>query len=360
MNYPAPQYAAAAQPAQSGAIAGIASASICCIAALSLLVIGAIALGVGLGVGLSTRNNGSSGGGVVGVGGNNNPPATTTTTAGTNISANATAPAPAGNFAILPAPVVNCNAATATCGCPAIQPLFAAPRIVQGYTARPNSWPWVVNIAVVINTTFTGGCGGTLITTRHVLTAAHCFLRTTTPGAVTVRAGVQTLSNANEGQTLAVTNIILHPNYDGTPGSNFPNDIAILTLQNPVTLSRTIGICCLSYNTALPAVGDTAVVIGWGLTTNAGQGSDVLLQAVIRVENPSATCQVQSTNIQFCAGFAGTDTCQGDSGGPLMTSVNNAWTCTGIVSFGGICGAANGVYVRVSAYQQFITTNTAV
>jgi hypothetical protein len=36
-----------------------------------------------------------------------------------------------------------------------------------------------------------------------------------------------------------------------------------------------------------------------------------------------------------------------------MTSVNNSWTCTGIVDFGSGCGA-NAYYARVSAFQSFI------
>ena len=307
----------------------------------------------------SEKNNGSSGG-------STNPPFTTisttvtssatatsstTTTRSTTSTSVATAAAPAGTFAILPPPVVTCvYGGSATCGCSATQPLFAAPRVVQGYTARANSWPWIVSL------TYTTGdegsfCGGTLITYRHVLTAAHCFFDpTTAPDDLVIRADVQTLSNGNEGQTIAVATITIHPNY--VP-ENDVYDIAILTLTTPVAQTPTVGLCCLSFDTTLPAVGERAVIIGWGDTTDGGQSSNVLLQAVVQVQAPSATCAIPSTDIEFCAGFSGTDTCQGDSGGPFMTSVNNAWTCTGVVSRGVFCGTPD-VYTRVSAYQEFI------
>ncbi len=57
--------------------------------------------------------------------------------------------------------------------------------------------------------------------------------------------------------------------------------------------------------------------------------------------------------------FCFTDTCQGDSGGPLMAfSSNNRWTLIGITSYGYGCAQRTyaGVYTRVAAYQDWITT----
>ena len=93
--------------------------------------------------------------------------------------------------------------------------------------------------------------------------------------------------------------------------------------------------------------------MGWGRTAEGIFSSipDDLLQAVVQIQNSSATCTASSIN--FCAGLGTTDTCQGDSGGPLLTSVNNQLTCTGIVSSGVGCRGF-GSYTRVSAFRSFI------
>jgi hypothetical protein len=94
---------------------------------------------------------------------------TTTTTTTTSVL---TAPAPAGNFSILAPPSIDCTYNASGCGCAAIQPVFAAPRIFQGYAARANSWPWMAKLIMTVNGN-QFGCGGFLITYRHVVTAGH-------------------------------------------------------------------------------------------------------------------------------------------------------------------------------------------
>ena len=62
------------------------------------------------------------------------------------------------------------------CGKPAIKPITADNnRIINGFKAVPHSWPWMISLG------FTGkldqqlhACGGALISSRFVLTAAHC------------------------------------------------------------------------------------------------------------------------------------------------------------------------------------------
>jgi hypothetical protein len=67
----------------------------------------------------------------------------------------------------------------------------------------------------------------------------------------------------------------------------------------------------------------------------------------------------------ICAGLAegGKDSCQGDSGGPLVTkALDGEYRQIGVVSFGRQCALKDtpGVYSRVSAFQDWLQTNTGI
>jgi len=62
------------------------------------------------------------------------------------------------------------------CGTQPIQPVgISSARIVGGMEARPNSWPWQ---CAVYGDLGGGGfmqCGGSVISSTYILTAAHCL-----------------------------------------------------------------------------------------------------------------------------------------------------------------------------------------
>ncbi|CAF0874893.1 unnamed protein product [Rotaria sordida] len=326
MDYPAPAYGIVAPPVEFSKTKFIIII-VFIVVIFGLLILGAIAiaLGVGLGVGLSRRHDDSS----------------------SSSSSNSNTD----SYSILSPPTVTCTyGGSTTCGCAATKPSFLTPRIIQGYTATAYSWPWIVALYIDNDKAF---CGGFLISYQHVMTAAHC-VEDIIPSTITVYAGIQTLSSRSSGQSRVVSSLTTHPSYST---SDYTNDIAILTLQSAFNQTTIVGKCCLTFDTSLPSIDEHAVIAGWGATSSTSQTiSDKLLQGVIQIQSSSSSsspCSLMSSSIQICAGYAGTDSCYGDSGSPLMTSVNNSWTCTGIVSSGRGCGT-NGLYTRVSAYQSFI------
>ncbi len=285
--------------------------AVCIILVVAIVFVG-VGLGVGLGIGLRKKS-----------------------TSSTSTSENT----------ILSAPIVNCTYInSSTCGCAASKPTFLSSRIVNGYTAIAHSWPWAV--ALYYNNALL--CEGFLITYEHVITAAHC-VSSLTMTSLQIYAGMYSRSSSTDKQIRNISSIMIHSNYSST---DFLNDIAILKLAAPLITTAAVGICCLPSDLSLPIQGESAVIVGWGRTREITMSSlsDTLQQAVVQIQQ----CNLGSnSDRQFCAAFGRSDTCQGDSGGPLMTSVNNSWTCTGIVSYGIGCGNG-GYYTRVSYYRSFI------
>ncbi|UJR29561.1 hypothetical protein I4U23_010778 [Adineta vaga] len=253
---------------------------------------------------------------------------------------------------ILEAPFVNCTySGSSTCGCSPIKPTFLTPKIINGYLATPNSWPWVVLVEVSAGD-FTEICGGFLITYEYVITAGHCVPEgLVTEAMLTVYAGIRKRSEKNNGQIRSVLKINRQPLFNATV---FTNDIAVLKLASAVTETSLVGLCCLPTDTSLPVVGGNAVIVGWGRTTVNGSQPDELQQAVVKILPPTSSC-VASSDVQFCAGYMTTDTCRGDSGGPVMISSNNLWTCAGSVSSSlGVGCNGLGAYTRIVSQQSFI------
>lgn len=198
-------------------------------------------------------------------------------------------------------------------------------------------------------------CGGSLISDTHVLTAAHC----------NVSRGDQVVINRTDlrsdaGEVISVAGVNRHPRYNGQNTDAAPNnDIAIVTLSRAA--SQGTSIRPVKHDT-LTKPGESATVVGWGLTKENGNSSDVL--RAVRVPffsnadaNRPGSYNGQVNRNMLAAGSTGKDSCQGDSGGPLFMP-NDAGDLrqVGIVSWGNGCARRNfpGVYTRVANYYDWI------
>ncbi|KAG8541806.1 hypothetical protein GDO81_028194, partial [Engystomops pustulosus] len=246
------------------------------------------------------------------------------------------------------------------CGSPLV-----SGRIVGGTDALDGEWPWQVSLR------YQGShiCGGSLISSQWVMSAAHCFKNSVNPYNVTVYLGTYRLSVPDNHTVVSnVSDIIVHPQYTSITGSR--GDIALLKLSNPVTYTRYILPVCLPSVT-FPC-GTECWVTGWGAITYGGNlPYPQTLQKVMTPIIDRGTCDqlyhvgsYTSSSVtiilddMICAGYkdGDKDSCQGDSGGPLVCKVQGAWYQAGIVSWGYGCAAPYkpGVYTRVTAYTSWI------
>ena len=237
-------------------------------------------------------------------------------------------------------------------------------RIVGGREARPNSWPWQVDL--LINGT-THHCGGSLIGPSWVVTSAHCFYRNKRPDQWQVRVGEHN-ETKYEGyeEMIDIQRIIIHPGFFiGSEIHTGDYDIAIIKLKRPAVFHKRVhSICLPNMETSFPA-GKTCYATGWGKQHElAPTYSEVLREVDVEL----VAREVCNSNISYngmlnerymCAGFqgGGKDSCFGDSGGPLACeSENGSFVLTGVVSWGEGCARPNkyGVYLEVRYMLPFI------
>ncbi|KAK4320137.1 hypothetical protein Pmani_008973 [Petrolisthes manimaculis] len=255
---------------------------------------------------------------------------------------------------------IMCSIKAVECGAAKIN--SGADRIVGGSEAKVGEYPWMITFGVDgedDDEGFVTFCGGSIITTTHILTAAHCIDQENIPPTLIVVAGEHDLSTSSESDTqrMIVDSITIHPNYDI---DDVLNDIAILTLTKPLTFTKGVQPVCLAPADELHE-GKTAIVTGWGNTFNDGDDSDVLLEVTVNVytnEECSDAYDEDIPDTMVCAADKGKDSCNGDSGGPMVLLDSGVWQEIGIVSWGAGCADPNfpGVYTRVSKYIDWIVS----
>merc|ERR1719319_47758 len=229
-------------------------------------------------------------------------------------------------------------------------------RIVGGQETEVHEYPWQVGL--VSPNGRSPWCGGTLISSTHVMTAAHCTAGNSASN-IRVLLGEHNIAD-NTFNRVDVAEIIQDPNYDSQSTNS---DFSILRLASPVTFSSAISPACLPAGASQYA-GQVATVTGWG-TLSSGGNQPTVLQEVDVTVTTNAVCKnaygsSSITDLMMCAADSGKDSCQGDSGGPLVLEENGRQALVGVVSWGRGCAMAGfpGVYARVTQRMDWIKANT--
>merc|ERR1739838_628899 len=227
-------------------------------------------------------------------------------------------------------------------------------KIVNGVEQEPHSVPFIANI----KRSGSLMCGGSLVTTKYIISAAHCEY--STPSVLTITVGDVTLGTAESTeQVFRVVRQIVHEDYGATTAQE--HDIMLIELDGKVSLNENVQ--TVNLPSASPLVGTTCTVYGWGTTSSGGSISNKLMGVNVPVID-NADCETyvlyrgQIKPGMVCMGFledGGYDSCQGDSGGPAICNGELA----GVVSWGVSCAEPKypGVYTRVATYVDWIYSN---
>ncbi|CAI9724879.1 chymotrypsin-1-like [Octopus vulgaris] len=246
--------------------------------------------------------------------------------------------------------------------------VFAAPaeQIVGGSPAANCEFPSIVHLTISdrpkgsMGITFANVCGGTLIDSTHVLTAAHCLERRNRE--VRVDIGSNHLSFPGPQSTNAIQNVT-HEDFVHQPYL-IQNDIAILTLSRPV---REEG--CVKFAT-MANQGETfdhkrCIAAGWGSLFFNGNSPNELYKVALPAI-PHDVCKRRSgmriAEGILCAGDfkpGGASVCKGDSGGPLYCPRSNGeMVLAGVTSFGYKCETDVSAFSDVGYFRNWIDRHT--
>ncbi|XP_018580338.1 trypsin-1 [Anoplophora glabripennis] len=256
---------------------------------------------------------------------------------------------------------------------------YAAPndlpsgRIVGGGNAVSGQFTYQASVQYCLQGTCSHACGGAIIGSLWVLSAAHCITQAPALGSYQILAGVLNLNDENpERQVVRVSYAIIHPDYSG--GNAVPHDLAVFRLATPLTLNS------LVQPINLPDIYEifegNAILSGWGSTSGTEVANMPLTLQFVEVPIIlPETCKQALDAIlggtpnpldleaNICTGplTGGVGICSGDSGGPLADAQGQkligiaTWTANP-------CGrpGAPSVYNRVSQYISWITSSISV
>uniref|UniRef100_A0A336MBD1 CSON014321 protein n=1 Tax=Culicoides sonorensis TaxID=179676 RepID=A0A336MBD1_CULSO len=221
-----------------------------------------------------------------------------------------------------------------------------------------------IGVTLIANNQVAIVCGGSIISTRHVLSAGHCPYHEQSYGPAHpekhIFIGMHDASKIDESMKYDIEKVIMHPHW--LVYQTFDaQDMSIYLTEQPIEFNRNVLPICLP-STSKDYSNVNAIVAGWGTVKFKGESSKVLQEVRIKVLDQESCKNNENLKSFFeptsmmCAFQREKDACQGDSGGPLFLQTDkNRYEQIGVVSFGIKC-ANNipGIYTKISTSLEWI------
>uniref|UniRef100_A0AB38ZEH3 Venom S1 protease with CUB domain 1 n=1 Tax=Oncocephalus sp. TaxID=2944721 RepID=A0AB38ZEH3_9HEMI len=208
-------------------------------------------------------------------------------------------------------------------------------RIIRGREAAANEFPWMVGLRAHFGNKF-ARCGGSIVTHRHVITAAHCLIdlqgdrRPVKTENLYVIVGAHNLdmfSPKRSYREYQAEEHFIRPEFPRF----LTHDFAIIVVKGHIEFNEFIGPICLSPVSIYEA-NKLITIMGWG-QTESSRGSSKLLKANTKIIDKN-WCRIKEWEV--CTYAHQSATCSGDSGGPLVSldKDTNRYFQVSLVSYG--------------------------
>ncbi|KAH7942704.1 hypothetical protein HPB51_028616 [Rhipicephalus microplus] len=192
---------------------------------------------------------------------------------------------------------------TPGCGVRGRSCLSAQQRIVGGERAEKLEFPWQISLRRMvpqINLDRGHSCGGSIINSRYVLTAAHCITgQITFPTDFFVVVGEEDITRREStDDVIQVLKVTKHPQWDR---NTLNYDYALLELSTPLDFEgrhkHLMPICLPEKDQDFE--GQNCTISGWGLTRDRTEGGRV----PAKLQKADVPVLKHSTCREFYAGF---------------------------------------------------------